>query len=228
MPPNLFSLHDKLSKSGADIVKIVGLAKTASDTVQMLKLVSNTQFPTIALAMGSIGTPSRLLCLKSVSCYLSYVSLTDQAKTAEGQVSLKDAIRVFKASAIDEDTVPLCLLMPPSRSPKLLMDLNEQLRSQRLNAVCLPLHIGEESLADVLYAYQDLPVQGYSIAPEYQRMAYHVVSEVDQSAQSTGLVDTIARKDGELVGFWLGYSEPRQLAQHQVGLWRSFGLWSIC
>lgn len=225
MPSDLQNLHNKLSQSGADIFKLVGKAKTAFDTVQMLQLISKSTFPTIGLAMGNVGLPGRLLCLGISSCYLSYMAMNDEAKTAEGQIALETAINVFNASSINESTIFYGFLSPPNKSEKLLMALNHQFKNQNLNAVCVSIPIGNESLAEVLQAYQQLPLRGYSVALDYQQLAYYVVHILDSSAQASCLVDTIINKDGILIGYWLGHLELQKLAQSQISLWnhRNFG-----
>src|SRR5687768_6984086 len=52
MPADLPGLWQQLAETGADVVKIVGMARDARDTVPVLKLLDAADRPTIAIAMG--------------------------------------------------------------------------------------------------------------------------------------------------------------------------------
>src|SRR5262250_2740748 len=49
---------------GADVVKIVGMARDPRDVVPVLRVFLAATLPTIAIAMGEAGLPSRVLALR--------------------------------------------------------------------------------------------------------------------------------------------------------------------
>lgn len=63
-PQNLEEIHERLSKLDADIVKMATMANEPRDNFRMLQLMQKAKIPTVAICMGDIGTPSRLLAGK--------------------------------------------------------------------------------------------------------------------------------------------------------------------
>ena len=63
-PENLTEIHQRLAALDADVVKIATMANTPHDNLRMLQLMQNADTPTVALCMGEMGTPSRILAGK--------------------------------------------------------------------------------------------------------------------------------------------------------------------
>ncbi len=96
VPPKvMLSMHDfrrtpvlpkklKLpANGGADAIKIAAMANTIADSVRLLKLARGSQ-RVIAVPMGEVGFPARILALREGSA-LAYAPLA--AATAPGQVN---------------------------------------------------------------------------------------------------------------------------------------------
>jgi len=83
-------LIDKAVTSGADIVKLATMANTTSDVVRLLNACYTSGHPMVAIAMGEIGTLSRV-------CGFHYHSLFtfafSESSVAPGQLSLDDMVR---------------------------------------------------------------------------------------------------------------------------------------
>src|SRR6185503_11544677 len=60
-PDNLEEIHARLAALDADIVKIATTANNTHDNLRLLQLMRNASVPTVAICMGDIGTPSRIL-----------------------------------------------------------------------------------------------------------------------------------------------------------------------
>ena len=58
---NLTDIYNRLSQSGADIVKIVTHANSITDNVRIYRLLQQSQIPTISFCMGELGIISRIL-----------------------------------------------------------------------------------------------------------------------------------------------------------------------
>jgi 3-dehydroquinate dehydratase type I len=76
-------------KAGADICKIVTTALEARDNLTILDFVASesTNARLVAFAMGRGGTPSRILS-PFFGAEFTFASLTEESKTAEGQLSI--------------------------------------------------------------------------------------------------------------------------------------------
>ena len=88
--PNHKKLKEIIEKAKiADTIKIVSLANTIEDNINMLKLYS--EYPNIkliAFCMGDKGIISRILCNR-MGALFSYVSLPNE-NLAPGQLSIKE------------------------------------------------------------------------------------------------------------------------------------------
>ena len=76
-------------KAGGDVCKIVTTALEARDNLTILDFVSTEAAQTrlVAFAMGSRGIPSRILS-PYFGAEFTFASLTEESKTAEGQLSI--------------------------------------------------------------------------------------------------------------------------------------------
>ncbi|GAB4513862.1 MAG: hypothetical protein Kow0047_25550 [Anaerolineae bacterium] len=138
MPLDFADRFRRLSETSADIVKLVGMAHHLEDLVPVIRALSTTVKPAIAIAMGTAGVATRILALRYKRCYLTYAALEDPP-VAPGQVSAHDMEHVFYASAIDADTVALGVIGEPDEGWAHLAAANEQARTAGLNAVWVPL-----------------------------------------------------------------------------------------
>ncbi len=83
-------------KAGADICKIVTTARSPEDNLTVLKLIP--EFPgvrIISLAMGSLGTMSRVLC-PLLGGDFTYASTGKGKESAEGQLTVPDLAQIYE------------------------------------------------------------------------------------------------------------------------------------
>jgi 3-dehydroquinate dehydratase type I len=87
-------------KAGADICKIVTTARGVGDNLTVLQLIS--EFPgvrLISLAMGPLGSVSRILC-PLVGGELTYASIDTGKESAPGQIAVTDLRRIYELIGI--------------------------------------------------------------------------------------------------------------------------------
>ncbi len=83
-------------KAGADICKIVTTALRVEDNLTVLQLIA--EFPEsrlISLAMGPLGSISRVLC-PLVGGELTYASINTGKESAPGQITVTDLRRIYE------------------------------------------------------------------------------------------------------------------------------------
>ncbi len=105
----------RLRALGADIVKLVGMARTADDVLPPLAWLHGLTTPGIGLAMGAAGGPTRLLAPRFAAAFLSFAAL-DGPGTAPGQFTAAAMIADYgytRLAAAD----PLLLLLTPDPPP---------------------------------------------------------------------------------------------------------------
>ncbi|MEI7511398.1 MAG: type I 3-dehydroquinate dehydratase [Candidatus Peregrinibacteria bacterium] len=92
--PALLSRVEKMKERGADMVKIAAFAEDPRDLITILRLAENlkrSETPFIAIAMGDIGKPSRLLT-PFLGGEMSFAPLEISQSSAPGQIPV-DALR---------------------------------------------------------------------------------------------------------------------------------------
>ena len=84
---HLESRHSEITKTGCDIIKIIGWTNCYEDNLPYLEY--NKRHPgNVSFGMGEIGTPSRILAPLSGAAY-TYASLESGLELAPGQTPLK-------------------------------------------------------------------------------------------------------------------------------------------
>jgi 3-dehydroquinate dehydratase/shikimate dehydrogenase len=112
MPPDLPGRWQRLAETGADVVKLVGMARDARDVVPVVQVLGEADRPTIAIAMGPAGLASRVLALRYPHCLLTFCALETGGGTAPGQIGATELVEVYGARHLSERTAVIGLLGP--------------------------------------------------------------------------------------------------------------------
>jgi len=93
-PPaeNLHYIYEKIVNQGADIAKIVTMAKEWDDCIGIIELVRDAKVPIIGINMGVYGKVTRY----NKKNYISYCALNKDECSASGQITLDYMISHFK------------------------------------------------------------------------------------------------------------------------------------
>ena len=203
----LLSMHDfrrtpafpkKLTvpaSGGAKAIKVAAMARSVSDSARILKLARSSR-DVVAIAMGEIGLPARVLALREGSA-LAYAPVA--AATAPGQIPLRDLKGLYRAHELTRTTRVYGVIGNPighSLSPLLH---NTGYIAARKDAVYLPFLV--ENLKDFLKALPDFGVRGFSVTLPHKEKIFAYLDEVEPLAEKIGAVNTVTvRKDGSLYG----------------------------
>jgi 3-dehydroquinate dehydratase/shikimate dehydrogenase len=203
----LLSIHDfdrtaKLPKKISvahhgmvDAVKIAAKACTISDSVRLLRLARRSK-NFIAVPMGEIGLPGRILALREGSA-LAYAPVAEA--TAPGQVSLNEMKHLYRAHALTRRTHVYGVIGDPvghSLSPLLH---NTGFVARRVDAVYLPFMVHQ--LRDFLEAVPEFGIRGFSVTLPHKQTILKHLKECEPLAADIGAVNTVVvRRDGSLFG----------------------------
>ena len=208
VPPRiLLSIHDfermpKLPKKivvarhgQVDAVKIAVHAKTIVDSVRLLKVARRSR-NLVAVPMGKVGLPARLLALREGS-ELAYAPVAEA--TAPGQVLLSETLRLYRPHLLTRATRVYGVVGDPighSLSPLLH---NTGFAARRVNAVYLPFLVPQ--LGDFLKAVPDFGIKGFSVTIPHKQAILEYLKECEPLAAEIGAVNTVVvRRDGSLYG----------------------------
>lgn len=189
MPKDWAAQSQTLWEAGADVVKLVGTARRLADTLPVLNCLANAPGPTIAIAMGTCGVPTRLLAFRYRQGFLSFAAPgrslevgaplpstgrqgQEHAKgmetepgraTASGQISAQAMQEVYRVRTITAETAILGLVANGAKALPMLVEGNGWLASQGLDAVLVPLPLGpDEPATEAMAALaQVIPLAGW-------------------------------------------------------------------
>jgi 3-dehydroquinate dehydratase / shikimate dehydrogenase len=176
-------------------LKIAAMANTLQDSLRLVH-ISRDAKNIVAVPMGEIGLPARILALREGSA-LAYAPVADA--TAPGQVSLHDLVHLYRAHKITRRTRVFGVIGDPvghSLSP--LMH-NTGYVARRIDAVYLPFLV--RNLREFLKAVPDFGLRGFSVTLPHKQNILDHLDECEPLAARIGAVNTVAvRADGSLYG----------------------------
>ncbi len=203
----LLSVHDfermpalkpalaRRARGEVDAIKVAGAAGTIAGSVRLLQFAAGLR-NCVAVPMGEVGLPARLLALREGSA-LAYAPVA--AATAPGQVSLQEMKHLYRAHALNRQTQVFGVIGNPiahSLSPLLH---NTAFIARKLNAVYLPFLV--RNLRDFLKAAPDFALRGFSVTLPHKQSVLRHLQHCDALSAEIGAVNTVVvRRDGSLYG----------------------------
>lgn len=208
LPPKvMLSIHDfqrtpkslnrlnRQAREGSDAVKIAAMARKLSDSTCLLAFARRTA-NVVAVPMGEIGLPARILALREGSALL-YAPIA--AATAPGQVGLREMKRLYRAHELTRKTRVFGVIGNPighSLSPLLH---NTGFVAAKKDAVLLPFLV--ENLREFVKLLPDFGVAGFSVTIPHKQKIFDFLDECEPLAQEIGAVNTVTvHRNGKLAG----------------------------
>ena len=208
LPPKvMLSIHDfrrtpKLparmkvrERDGVDAVKVAAMSQRLSDSLRLLRAAGGTR-RVVAVPMGEIGLPARILSLREGSA-LVYAPVA--AATAPGQVPLGDLKELYRAHALTGKTRVYGVIGNPiehSMSPLLH---NAGYVAAKKDAVYLPFLV--ENLGEFVELVAELGIAGFSVTIPHKQKIFRYLDECEPLAEKIGAVNTVTvMRGGKLAG----------------------------
>ena len=196
VPADLEEIHAKMCNQDADIVKVAVAAQTPADNLRVLNLIKKGPKPTVALCMGDIGFPSRVLSARFGSPF-TYCAFNRERGVAPGLPSFDDMGKMYRYGELNAETQVYGVIGDPvghSLSPQIH---NPAFKALAMNAVYLPFRVPRGELAPFLQAFEALPVLGYSVTIPHKEGAATMPGPKDEAVTAVAAANTLVRKDGE-------------------------------
>lgn len=208
VPPRvLLSIHDfrrtpKLlgkvkipARGGVAAVKVAAMARSLSDSVRLMRLARGEQH-FVAVPMGEIGLPARILALREGSA-LAYAPVA--AATAPGQVHLRDLMELYRAHELNQATRVYGVIGDPighSMSPLLH---NTGYVAAKKNAVFLAFLV--ERLGAFVKVIPEFGLSGFSVTLPHKQAIFRYLEDCEPLAEKIGAVNTVTvKRNGRLYG----------------------------
>ena len=133
-PANLLEIHQRCAARDADIVKIATMAHSPQDNLRVLHLTADAEIPTVAICMGDIGTPSRVLAGKFGAPF-TYATFHQERELAPGQLSFQQMREIYAFDQINPDTDVYAMIADPVGAPLAAIVHNAAFRHLKLDKV---------------------------------------------------------------------------------------------
>jgi 3-dehydroquinate dehydratase/shikimate dehydrogenase len=204
------------ARNEIDGIKVAGAARTIGDSVRLLQFAAGLR-NCVAVPMGEVGLPARLLALREGS-QLAYAPVA--AATAPGQVSLHEMNHLYRAHALNRQTQVFGVIGDPiahSLSPLLH---NTAFIARKINAVYLPFLV--HNLRDFLKAAPDFGLRGFSVTLPHKQSILRHLQDCDALSAEIGAVNTVVvRRDGSLYGCNTDYVGVLRALERKLALPKS-------
>ncbi len=199
-PDNLEEIHERLSKLDPDIVKIATMANHPKDNLRVLRLMQNAKSPTVAICMGDIGVPSRLLAGKFGAPF-TYATFSHERTLAPGQLSYAQMVEIFHYPKIDANTEIYGVIADPIAHTLGPVVHNAAFQHFRMNKVYLPFRVPREDLNEFLVMCSELDIKGLSVTIPHKEEVLAHLSHLDDAVYDIGACNTLLFEGASIHGF---------------------------
>ncbi len=200
-PEDLEAIHARLAAMDADIVKMATMANDPHDNVRMIRLLKNTDVPTIGICMGEIGMPTRILAGKFGAPF-TFATFHHERTLAPGQLSFQQMVHEFRYQNIGPETEVYGVVADPIGHSLSPVVHNSAFARKQLDKVYLPFRVPREYLRSFFADCRELGVRGLSVTIPHKEDVIRLLSKVDVAADGIGAVNTVIFNDeGETWGY---------------------------
>lgn len=198
--PPLDAVMRRMARIPADGYKIVTTARKPSDNARVLALAKTyAKAPTILLAMGETGFPTRVLSPAAGGLY-TYAAPNSADGTASGQVSAHQLRHLYRVDKFTKDAHLYGVIADPVRHSISPAIHNRAFQARRLDAVYLPFLVKPAQLKDFFLFAGKMPLAGFSVTIPHKQKVLRHLDLVDPLARRIGAVNTVWRKAGKWRG----------------------------
>jgi 3-dehydroquinate dehydratase type I len=201
MPDEIEQWAAEAAELGADVVKVVGMARDPRDVLPILRILRDAIRPTIAIAMDEAGIASRVLALRYEKCLLTFAALDRGSAVAPGQLPIDELRDGYNARRIGSATEVFGVLAS-RRDDLLVRRFNAWFMGHGLDAVAIPFVATGDALA-TLSAFGEVPVSGWYVPDEaLQRTLAEQLSSSEGLVQRQERVNSVSFEQGRPRGSW--------------------------
>lgn len=203
-------VYDRLSAATAANakLKIAVTVRDISDSIPVWKLLQRAKDDEkniIPIAMGEAGKWTRILGLAH-DAYMTYASLDEGEETADGQITAKDLIEVYRVKELDKNTDVYGVIGDPVSTSKSPYMHNAAFAETGINAVFLPLLVKDldefiRRMVAPSTREVELNFAGFSVTMPHKQAIMKHLDEIDETAKQIGAVNTVKIVDDKLIGY---------------------------
>jgi 3-dehydroquinate dehydratase/shikimate dehydrogenase len=207
VPDNLVEIHAQMCRQDADVVKIAVTAQHPEDNVRVLELLRNPAKPTVAMCMGDLGMPSRILAGRYGAPF-TYGAFNKERGIAPGLLSFDELRQVYHYEQLKPSTAIYGVVGDPVGHSLSPLIHNKAMHKLGIDGVYLPFRVPRGDLPLCLKSFECFPVNGYSVTIPHKEAAAAAATHRDESVEQMQAANTLVRTpDG-----WAAYNTDAQAA----------------
>ena len=192
VPHDLEDIYKQMCAQDADLVKIAVTAGQPSDNLRVLELLENAPKPTLALCMGDLGTPSRVLTGRAGAPF-TYGAFNKERSIAPGILSFDELKNIYRFESLNRETAVYGVIGDPVGHSLSPLIHNRAFQKLNKNAVYLPFRVPRGELASFLEEFDRLPVTGFSVTIPHKEAAAKLAQIKDPEVERIGAANTLIR-----------------------------------
>lgn len=189
-PADLEKIHARMAALDADVVKIATMANQPSDNLRMLRLVRDSEIPTVGICMGDLGMPTRILAGKFGAPF-TFATFHQERALAPGQLSYQQMTETYRYDQIAADTRVFGVIADPVGHSLSPLIHNAALAHEGLDAVYVPFRVPKEHLDDFLANAAEWDLFGLSVTIPHKEAVLDKLTERDAWVDGIGAANTI-------------------------------------
>jgi 3-dehydroquinate dehydratase/shikimate dehydrogenase len=198
-PEELPEIAEQCDEMDADVVKIATRAASLADASRVLQIHTHTAVPTIPVAMGDIGTFTRVLGAKFGAPF-TYAGFNPERTFAPGMLTFHELKRNYLYDQINAATEVFAVIGDPiaqSLSPAIH---NAAFRHLGMNKVMVPLLIPAGTLEASLKELEWLQIKGMSVTIPHKEAIIPLLTQTHGTIDLTGACNTVVFENGKKIG----------------------------
>jgi 3-dehydroquinate dehydratase / shikimate dehydrogenase len=199
-PENLEEIHARLAALDADIVKIATMANQPHDNLRMLNLIRDSKVPTVAICMGDIGTPSRLLAGRFGAPF-TFATFHHERTLAPGQLSFVQMTEIYNYDRVKPTTAVYGVIGDPISHSLSPLVHNAALSQAGIDGVYIPFRVPREHLQQFLDDAPALGVKGLSVTIPHKELVVKRLSKLDATTEGVAAANTLVYQPKGIEGF---------------------------
>lgn len=205
-PANLAEIYSEAQRKGADVIKLVTLARTPEEAWPLVQILVKPAVPTVVVGLGKPGVMLSVLG-KKIGAPWVYAALERGMEAYPGQATVRDLNEVYHYPAINKSTPLVAVTGFTPREYALIGTLNAGFAAAGAAPRCLPSQMGNVKLFRKVMDV--IRFKGVVVDDTHQGDILEAVSDCEPAAKQAHAADLIASEEKA----WHGYNT----------LWRAAG-----
>lgn len=190
VPKNLEEIFERMHHQDADVLKLAVRIDKPQDTWRVMRLMKHAKKPTVSIAMGDYGLPSRILGAKYGAPF-TYAAFNKERGIAPGMFSFDEMREIYHYDEINKETKVFAVIGDPIQHSMSPMVHNAGFRHLGINAVYIPMQVPRSDFVDTLQVMAKVPISGYSVTMPHKESAHDQATERDDITVACKAANTL-------------------------------------